>query len=228
MKLKNILFYTFFIITSTLTCTLATTDRMQETLTQETANQIKNKKASFYEYDVLDYLCTYKLTSMIMTVIHYVAYFATFIVLDFFLNKNYTVILDVLKIVIVKSFYQGEDSITIPISIGIIIGLFVLIQTAIALLWATLFRDGVNSFTKRIVFWLKNMLIRGTLIVIMFICLVFSDIVFQNDTAHILIHLVFVVLHIGGYIAIWIYPEKAKSILYGFSTKISKAKGASK
>ena len=224
MQLKNILFYTFFIITSTITCTLATTDSTQDTLTQETSNQIKNKKASFYEYDVLDYLCTYKLTSMIMTVIHYVAYFATFIVIHFFLNENNTVILDLLKRVIFNSFYQHQDSIII----GKIIGLFVLIQTAIPLLWATLFRDGVNSFTKRIVFWLKNMLIRGTLIVIMLLFLVFSDIVFQSDKAHVLINLLFVVLHISGYIAIWIYPEKVKSILYGSSTKISKAKGASK
>ena len=38
----------------------------------------------------------------------------------------------------------------------------------------------------------------------------------------------FLVIDIFGEIATWIYPEKVKSILYGFSNKFPKAKGASK
>ena len=127
MHLKKILFYTFFIITSSSLSTVATTDSMQNTLTQETSNKID----SFYKYDVVDYLCTYKLTSTTMTVIYYC----------FILPRTINLSLNLTK---------SNNFITYHLFPYILFS--TLFYLFIVILWATLFRDGLNSFKKRFLF----------------------------------------------------------------------------
>ena len=204
MQLKNILFYTFFIFTSSSLSTLATTDRMQETLTQETSNQLKNKKDSFYEYDVVDYLCTYKLESTIRNFIEYIV--------SFFLY--YIIVLDN------------------NMSLNIFIAILVIVHFIIIIIYANLYIEGVNSFKNRFVFWLKNISMRGTIPVIEMVCFdfVLTQLFNNNNYSNQFIFIMFslLVIDIFSDVAICNYPEKAKSILYGSSNKFPKAKGASK
>ena len=198
MKLKNILFYSFFIITSTLTCTLATTDRMQETLTQEASNQLKNKKASFYEYDFVTYLCTYKFRSFIFLISEYL----------------------VESFIMMLCYEKGGDYIhfTYFVSSLVLLAVFTILRAAF-------YRYGVNSFTNRFLFWFKQLGMRAIIpLVSIFISFYFSE---DDVLTAALVFIVFFV-HSMVYILIWDFPEKAKSILYRFSNKFPKAKGTSK
>ena len=201
MQLKYKHFYTFFIITSLSLSTLATTDSMQDPLTQATSNQLKNKKDLFYEYDFVTYLCTYKLTSMIMTIIHYIIAIAL-VILTYFISRDYVTIIYII--------------------------LSIVFQLIIALIWATLFRDGINPLGNRFIFWLKNISIRDAITVILISLITLLDNNGVNNCAIYCTALSFILIHVLGYIVTWVYPEEAKSILYGFSNKFPKAKGASK
>ena len=198
MKLKNILFYSFFIITSTLTCTLATTDRMQETLTQEASNQLKNKKASFYEYDFVTYLCTYKFRSFIFLLWEYLV---EGLLMMFSYEK--------------KGHYIKFTCFVFSL----------LLLAVFTILRAAFYRDGINSFTNRFLFWFKQLGMRAIIpLVSIFIIFYFTK---DDNWTFGLVFILFFV-HWMVYLLILDFPEKAKSILYRFSNKFPKAKGTSK
>ena len=188
MKLKNILFYSFFIITST----LATIDSTQNRLSQGISFELKNKKASFYEYDVVDYLCTYKFRSYI------------------FFRWEYLVAAQLMdKFNHIKFIYFVFS---------------LLLLAVFTILRALCYRYGVNSFRNRFLFWFRQLGMRA--IIPLFSIFIIS-LIDDKDDKDLLLKVVFHV-HLIGYILIWIFPEKAKLILYGPSNKISSAKGTSK
>ena len=99
----------------------------------------------------------------------------------------------------------------------------------IALLWANLFRDGINSFKKRFVFWLKKISVRvGLPVIILLFTEFLKDYKLIDSDYQSTSYIIAILIHLLCYIAIWIFPEKVKSILYGSSNKFPKAKGASK
>ena len=215
MQLKKILFYTFFIITSSSLSTLATTDSMQNPLTQGISFELKNKKDSFYEYDLVDYLCAYKLTITIMNVRYYFICFV-YLYWSCIIPNRY----DILKYFGINKFWG---------SVIYYIIIFIVIHFIISLLKAACYRDGVNSFKKRFIFWLKTMLIYNAIPVITyllaFLLTHYNWLNFPKSFSSIIS---VGVIHLLLYISAWIYPEKVKSILYRFSNKFKKAKSASK
>ena len=95
----------------------------------------------------------------------------------------------------------------------------------IVILWATLFTEGLNSFKKRFLFWLKNMSVRGAIPIISLLIIAFiTDFKLIKEEYFMTIRAIFELNHLMFYIIAWLYPEQVKSSLYGSSNKIPKLK----
>ena len=78
-----------------------------------------------------------------------------------------------------------------------------IVHLLIALIWATLFRDRINPFKKRFLFWVKNLLIRDVIPAIVNSCIYYQKIELLNDNNGKLT-LFLVLTHIVIYIAAWL------------------------
>ena len=153
---------------------------------EKTSNQTQKEKASFYEYDFLTYLSTYKLRSAITTLMEYrfCMYFA-----DLFLMSRefeFTRIVGYISLVYVSHVNS------------------ILIRTS-------LYKYGVNSYDKRFLFWMRNISVRGTMPAIIFLCEYILNTMKGFDKLFVYTFSVLLrVIHFLCYIVTWIYVRDNK------------------